>query len=59
MEPGLAALAVATSITLPHDLVDATYSAELDAVVTVSTRPTASLNVHFLATGATRTVPLL
>lgn len=57
-EVGVAPLVVASSATLPHDLVDATYSAALDAVVTVSARPVAALNVHYLSTGFTRSVPL-
>ncbi len=58
VEPDIAALNAATRITLPHDLVDAAYSAALDAVVTVSNRPAAALNVYLLATGESHSVPL-
>lgn len=57
-EVGVAPLVVASSVTLPHDLVDASYSAALDAIVTVSTRPAAALNLHYLSSGLTRSVPL-
>lgn len=57
-EAGIAPLVVASSVTLPHDVVDATYSAALDAIVTVSTQPAAALNLHYMSTGLTRSVAL-
>lgn len=57
-EADIPPLLVASSFTLQHDLVDAAYSAALDAVVSVSTKPSAALNVHDLSTGLTRSVAL-
>jgi hypothetical protein len=57
-ESGVPPLAVASSVALPHDLVDAVYSAALDAVVSVSSLPGPALNVYDLATGQTRSIAL-
>lgn len=58
-ETGLEPLAVAARSTLAHNLVDAAYSAALDAIVSVSSAPSPALNVLDLATGQTRSVALL
>lgn len=56
--PTLDAQVVATTLTLPHDLVAAAYSAALDAVVSVSAHPAPAINVHDLNTGLTRSQAL-
>lgn len=56
-EPGLPSLAVSSARTLPHDVVDAAYSAELDALIVVSRDPGPALHVHDLA-GGSRSVAL-
>ncbi|WP_271007539.1 YncE family protein [Paucibacter sp. B51] len=48
----------AQTTVLTHDVLGAAYSAALDAVVTVSARPTATLRLHDLRSGQVRTVPL-
>lgn len=58
-EAGLEPLAVASRSTLSHNLVDAAYSAALDAIVSVSDAPSPALNVLDLTTGQSRSVALL
>ena len=50
-EPDVTPLPYLSRTTLSHDVVDAEYSASLDAVVMVSARPTSSLYVYDTATG--------
>lgn len=57
-EPGVAPLVVASRATLAHDVVDAEYSAALDAVVMVSTWPLNALYVYDMASRAERQLPL-
>lgn len=56
--PTLRPLPLANSVTLPHDVVASAYSAELDALVSVSTRPSPALYVYDLTTGRSRSVAL-
>jgi hypothetical protein len=57
-EQGVPPLPYLTRTTLSHDVVDAEYSAALDAIVMVSAQPTHSLYVYDTATGAEREVRL-
>lgn len=58
-EPGMQALVTSSVAELEHDFVDAAYSAALDALVVVASRPTPALHVHDLARGTRRSVALL
>jgi hypothetical protein len=53
-EAGLEALSFLSRAKLSHDVVDAEYSAPLDAIVMVSAKPTSSLYVYDTATGTER-----
>lgn len=57
-EPDVPALSVLDRIELSHDVVDAEYSAALDAIVMVSARPTSALHIHYPQTGVRHSVPL-
>ena len=57
-EAGQPEQALSDTVTLAHDLVAAAYSPGLDAIVSVSTTPSAALNVRSLADGQTRSVAL-
>lgn len=57
-DAGQPQLQLSDAVTLPHNLVGAAYSASLDAIVSVSTAPSAALNVRSLADGQTRSVAL-
>jgi hypothetical protein len=57
-EPGMTPLALASSTTLAHDVIDAAYSPALDALVMVSAVPAPSLHLRYLASGQTRSVTL-
>lgn len=57
-EAGIASLEPLSRVALTHDVVDAEFSAALNAVVTVSSKPVAALHVHDLATGHERSVAL-
>jgi chitinase len=52
------ALPYLTRTTLSHDVIDAEYSAALDAIVMVSAKPTSSLYIYDTATGTEREVRL-
>lgn len=57
-ESGLDPLAIRSTTTLAHDVIDAEYSAALDAIVMVSAYPSNALYVHYTATGVERSQPL-
>lgn len=57
-DPDVPALSVLDRMELSHDVVDAEYSAALDAIVMVSSRPNSALHVHYPQTGAHHSVPL-
>jgi hypothetical protein len=57
-EDGVAPLPYLSRTTLSHDVVDAEYSAALDAIVMVSAKPTSSLYVYETATGTERELRL-
>jgi len=57
-EPNVTTLPYLTRTTLPHDVIDAEYSASLDAIVMVSAKPTSSLYVYDTATGTESEVRL-
>ncbi len=57
-EPGVPALEVLSRIALPHDVVDAEWSAALDAAVMVSARPRNSLYVYTPSTAESRELVL-
>jgi hypothetical protein len=57
-EPNITTLPYLTRTTLSHDVVDAEYSASLDAIVMVSAKPTSSLYVYDTATGTESEVRL-
>lgn len=51
-------LVVRSRTSLPHNVIDAEYSAALDAIVTISTYPSNALHVYSTATGTERSQPL-
>jgi hypothetical protein len=57
-ERSVPALSVLDRLELTHDVVDAEYSAALDAIVMVSARPTNALHVHYPDTGVRHSVAL-
>jgi len=57
-EPDVAQFTPSSRVTLAHDVVDAEYSAPLNAVVMVSSRPTAALHIYDLATSSERSIDL-
>ncbi len=57
-EEGVPALPYLTRTTLSHDVIDAEYSAALNAIVMVSAKPTSSLYIYDTATGVEREVRL-
>ena len=57
-DPTLGVLPVLDRIELGHDVVDAEYSAALEAIVMVSMQPENALHVLYPATGVTHSVPL-
>lgn len=58
-ESGVTPLVPARTSVLNHDVLDAAYSAALDAVVTVSAQPEPALRVHDLQRGVARSIALL
>lgn len=57
-DPTLGVLPVLDRVELGHDVVDAEYSAALEAIVMVSMQPENALHVLYPATGVTHSVPL-
>ena len=57
-EEGVEPLPYLSRTTLSHDVVDAEYSAALDAIVMVSAKPTSSLYIYDTATGTERELRL-
>lgn len=57
-DPGFPPLPIATRTALPHDVLDAEYSAALDALVMIAAYPRNALYVYYLATGDEREVAL-
>jgi hypothetical protein len=57
-EEGVEPLTYLSRTTLSHDVVDAEYSAALDAIVMVSAKPTSSLYLYDTATGTERELQL-
>jgi hypothetical protein len=57
-DPTLGVLPVLDRVELGHDVVDAEYSAALEAIVMVSMQPENALHVLYPATGITHSVPL-
>jgi hypothetical protein len=58
-EPGLPSLQTLRQEALGHDVIDAEYSAALDAIITVSADPESALYVYDTATGVQRKQPLV
>jgi hypothetical protein len=58
IEPGLAAAPLVEVAAVPHDIVDAEFSAALNAIVMVSSYPENALYVHDLATRTERVIAL-
>jgi hypothetical protein len=58
-EAGLTAAPLTEIEAVPHDIVDAEYSAALDAIVMVSSYPAHALSVHDLATRTERSIALV
>lgn len=58
-EPGFAALPFASRVALPHDVLDADYSAALDVIVMTSAWPRSALYVYDMSTGQEHEVPLV
>lgn len=58
IEPGLAAAPLVDVAAVPHDIVDAEFSAALNAIVMVSSYPENALYVHDLATRTERAIAL-
>jgi hypothetical protein len=57
-EAGLAAAPLVDSAAVPHDVIDAEFSAALNAIVMVSSYPVNALYVHDLATRTERAITL-
>lgn len=57
-EPGLTELPYLTRTQLPHNVVDAEYSAALESIVMVSSSPTSSLYVYDVTNGTSRELRL-
>jgi hypothetical protein len=58
VEAGITAAPLEDFEALPHDVVDAAFSAALNAIVMVSAYPTSAVHVHDLGTGANRSIAL-
>lgn len=57
-EPEWPELAVLSRAELGHDVIDAVYSAALDAIVMVSSRPSNALHIYFPQQGTSRQIAL-
>lgn len=57
-DPTVRVLPLLDRFELGHDVVDAEYSAFLDAIVMVAARPTSALHVYYPASGISHSVPL-
>lgn len=57
-EPGVAQFVPTSRSTLNHDVIDAEFSPTLNAIVMVSSHPTAGLHIYDLATSSERSIAL-